>query len=696
MSPRVSPTPPLRLSSVPLLPMLVTVVCTIALCGWLEESLLYLFIPVTGIIVAIAFGLWQRRFGAIQVVGLTVAIAWVSCELNFPSLPPEDFRGVPTVYSGYVSERVEGARSLNASVRVDAIYDKGTHSMKAINPFMCYVVNPTREPDMQPGDRITFKTELTEFQTGTDIPHEHDFSAYQWRKGIRTLGVVIKSDVIVDQHPDKVPLIIRIRKLNNSFAESVETKLTEAGLNWEATNFFTTMITGRSPAGMSEMRGDFSAVGMSHILAVSGMHVGILIGLAGVVLFPLVLLDRKRLIRNSIILIIIWIYAICTGLSPSVVRAVVMATVLIIAGMTRRTSSSLNNLCLAGILILIFDPLALWAPGFQFSFLAVASIILLVPMSELSGSKVGRSVSGAATTIAAVLGTGALSAYYFHTFPTYFLLANIPILTILPWIFSGGVVLLLGAVVGLEIHWLAEGLNYVMTLITNYIKWLAELPGSVIDNIYFPYWYLIPYFIALAITVWTIMRRNEKTVILSALAWSGCIMLWITNDSKSYESVWTLQRDRQTTQLIVRIPGRFIMTGTAESKGKERDNMTKAYARYEDYLRCNEIDSIEWIRSGYRDETMLRTRDELFIGNQSVVLLNRRNYQVTKRGIDYLIICKGFRGDILKAIQDYDPRHVVLSLDIGPKRMIELQSTLETVGIPYHSMRDGSLTVRIE
>lgn len=93
---------------------------------------------------------------------------------------------------------------------------------------------------------------------------------------------------------------------------------------------------------------------------------------------------------------------------------------------------------------------------------------------------------------------------------------------------------------------------------------------------------------------------------------------------------------------------------------------------------------------------MLRTRDELFIGNQSVVLLNRRNYQVTKRGIDYLIICKGFRGDILKAIQDYDPRHVVLSLDIGPKRMIELQSTLETVGIPYHSMRDGSLTVRIE
>lgn len=695
MPSRISATPPLRLSSVPLLPVLVVMIVTIAACGIVEGSLLFYFIPFICIIVAIASRLWQRRLGPVAVMAVIAVVGWLSCELNIPQNPESKLMGERGRFSGYVKERVEGERSLNGVVKVDSWYNPVTRKMEAVNPFFCYVVNPTRQPDIYPGDRITFETELKEFVSTADIPFEQDFPAYQWRKGIKVLGVVIEKGVIVG-HEENLPLTARLWKIKDKFASSIEVLLNQAGLDHETTMFFTTMMTGSSPAGFSELRSEFSAVGLSHILAVSGMHVGILIGLLGIALLPMALLDRRRIVRGIITVVIIWLYAIATGLSPSVVRAVVMATIMIIAGIIHRTSSSLNNLCLAGILILTFDPLALWSPGFQLSFLAVASIITLVPMQQLSRSRTGRISSGAVTTIAAVAGTGAISAYYFHSFPVYFLLANIPVLTLLPWIAGGGVVLLLGTVAGIELHWLAELLNQSLEWITWFVKWVGSLPGSIVNNIYLSGWSLIPYFFALIFTALSVIRRSRRLIYASLCLWSFFVIFILLNNSKSNEYIWTIQRDRQSTNIIIRIPGRFIMTGTEERRGREKDDLAKAYLRYDNYLRCNEIDSIEIVKSGYRDSMMLRTKDELFIGSKSIVLLNRRDYTVTKAGVDYLIVCKGFRGDILTAINDYRPEKIVFSLDVGPKQLKKMTDELSELGLSYHRMHDGPLSEKIQ
>ncbi len=695
MPSRISATPPLRLSSVPLLPVLIVMIVTIAVCGLVEGSLAFYFIPFICIIVAMASRLWQRRFGPFAVMAVVGVVGWLTCELNFPQKPASELMGEKGRFSGYVKERVEGERSLNGVVRVDSWYNPINHKMEPVNPFFCYVVNPTRQPDFNPGDRVTFETEIKEFISTADVPFEQDFPAYQWRKGIRVLGVVIEKGVMVSRE-ENLPLTVGIWKIKHKFATNVESHLKQAGLDHETTMFFTTLMTGSSPTGFSGLRSEFSAVGLSHILAVSGMHVGILIGLIGIALLPMALLDRRRLVRGIITVVVIWLYAVATGLSPSVVRSVVMATIIIIAGLIHRTSSTLNNLCLAGILILTFDPLALWSPGFQLSFLAVAAIITLVPMHQLSRSRTGRMSSGAITTIAAVAGTGVVSAYYFHTFPVYFLIANIPVLTLLPWIAGGGVVLLLGTVAGIELSWLAELLNQSLNWITWFVKWVGSLPGSIVENIYLSGWLLIPYFCALIFTALSVIKRTKRLLCTSACLWTVFVIFIILNSSKSNEYIWTIQRDRQSTNIIIRMPGRFIMTGTEERRGRERDDIAKAYLRYDNYLKCNGIDSIEIVKAGYRDSMMLRTKDELFIGSKSIVLLNRRDYTVTKSGVDYMIVCKGFRGDVLKAVNDYRPEKIVFSLDVGPKQLEKMTDELSKLGITYQRMQDGPLSEKIQ
>lgn len=189
-----------------------------------------------------------------------------------------------------------------------------------------------------------------------------------------------------------------------------------------------------------EARAIYSHAGASHALALSGLHVGIIYGLLA---FALRAFRRRRMLRqvaDFATILLLWLFALLVGMSPSVVRAVLMCTLYIVARCISRDSSALHVLSLAALAMLLVRPLYLFDVGFQLSYMAMAAILTVGPHVEQLLTRrhlpwvISYPLSIIGLSLVAQLGTFPLVLHHFGTFPLYFLVTNlllIPVLTLL-------------------------------------------------------------------------------------------------------------------------------------------------------------------------------------------------------------------------------------------------------------------------
>ena len=231
----------------------------------------------------------------------------------------------------------------------------------------------------------------------------------------------------------------------------------------------------------------FSASGAMHVLAVSGLHTGIVWGLVmwiltlGVLYKPLWEDKFRRWLLNISTIVLIWAYAFLTGLSPSVMRSALMLTFWALSSLLEQQTSRWNPLLAAAVVILIVNPLALWSVSFQLSFAAVAGIMLFgssMQQAVVSKGRVWQSVSGLLiVSLAAQLGTMPLTLHYFGQTSNYFALTN---LIVVP---MAGILLSLGfstlamswCAVG---EWLGWATKWCTWLLNQAVQWIESLPYS--------------------------------------------------------------------------------------------------------------------------------------------------------------------------------------------------------------------------
>jgi competence protein ComEC len=237
-----------------------------------------------------------------------------------------------------------------------------------------------------------------------------------------------------------------------------------------------------------EMVQAYSNTGVVHIIAISGLHLGLIYMVLFWLLERLPIVKRNRFIKAIILLGCLWIFSLMTGASASVLRSAVMFTCIIFGNMLNRKSSIYNSLAASAFLLLCYNPYFLWDVGFQLSYLAIIGIIWLqkpiqqlVSLNNYLPRKIWEMTS---ITIAAQIITFPICLFYFHQFPTYFLLSNlvaVPLSTIILFeeigliCFSGfnTVSLLLGKIVEMSIM-----------LMNKWILIISQFPGAVIDFIY--------------------------------------------------------------------------------------------------------------------------------------------------------------------------------------------------------------------
>lgn len=263
----------------------------------------------------------------------------------------------------------------------------------------------------------------------------------------------------------------------------------------------------------SNLRNAYADTGAMHVLAVSGLHVGSLIAILGFLLrFLNHLGPQGKRLRALLLLIFLWLFALLTGGSASVLRASTMFSFLLVGQAFGKPTNIYNSLAASAFLLLCLDTSLLYNVGFQLSYLALLGIIYLYPKiyqlwkaKTRLGDWVWQSI---AVSLAAQLATTPLSLYYFHQFPVFFWLSGVVVTALAGVLLGLGLALLLLAkvpLIGAVIAYLFEGLLFVMNSI---IFSIQQLPGAVWEGFWLETWQLwLVYFVLIASIICILQRR---------------------------------------------------------------------------------------------------------------------------------------------------------------------------------------------
>lgn len=231
----------------------------------------------------------------------------------------------------------------------------------------------------------------------------------------------------------------------------------------------------------------YSDTGVVHIIAISGLHLGLIYWMLQK-LFVLIRLHRYKILSGLLQIIFLWTFSLLTGGSASVLRSAVMFSFIIAGTMMGRSASVYNSLAVSAFFLLCYDPLLLWDAGFQLSHLAVLGLVVIQqPLYRsvyLKNKWLDKIWALSAVTLAAQVFTLPACLYYFRQFPVYFLITNllvVPFSTLI--LFAGLLLLIISPITGVA-DFLGIGLKYSIQWMNGFVEWMNDWPGGIIKDLH--------------------------------------------------------------------------------------------------------------------------------------------------------------------------------------------------------------------
>ena len=266
----------------------------------------------------------------------------------------------------------------------------------------------------------------------------------------------------------------------------------------------------------------YTNTGVVHIVAISGLHLGLIYGLLFLISRPLQ--KRKNLNWLRLLLIIsgLWLFSLLAGAQPSILRSALMFSCIVLGEGLSRKSSIFNTLALSAFILLCIDPFWLWDIGFQLSYIAVLSIVLFMrPVYNwfyIKNKLLDSIWKLVAVSIAAQILTTPISIFHFHQFPNYFLLTNIVAVPLSSLIVLGEI--LLCAVAWMPAVALLTGkvLTWMIGLMNGWIERIEALPFSVWSGIEINIFQAILLYIFITAVSFWLMEKVKKGVIVALIA----------------------------------------------------------------------------------------------------------------------------------------------------------------------------------
>ena len=425
-------------------------------------------------------------------------------------------------------------------------------------------------------------------------------------------------------------------------------------------HFLITVLLGDRAYLDENVRSLFADAGVSHILALSGMHIMIIAAIFMALLFPL---NFRGWYKQRILIatLMVFGYAFVTGAAPSTVRACVMAACVAAGILLERKNSAMNALLLAVFIILLFTPSAIYDVGLQLSFVCVASLILFMqplnPVDEHRHNTLYKIMAALLSTLIATAGSWAITAYYFHTFPLLFIPANLLVLPLLPFYISAAILYLALYGVGINATFLENALDGSLSLLYRMLEWITDGGASALTFVisHWTVWLWLGGVVMIAIALHS-SRRKMLFHLSGALLVIGAIVL-IPFSSEANRREMLICSDYYDIRMLV-------SDGGLESELKF---IPGAVSRQN--VLGKTLIALDCDASGFNPDSLIKC--------------------------DYLIISKGFKGKLSDITDKFNPQTIVIHRSVFPKREKRLLAEADSLQIDSHSLRHSPLRIKL-
>lgn len=635
--------------------------------------------------------------------GILVIIGWAITSSTFLQNQPRHFSAFQGDDKAYIARIIEQPiarqRSIKVLLTVTEIRDSATTYATEGN-LLCYIKTDSLFVPPKYGDVIVFhkKPGLPE-KPGN--PGEFNYAAYLANQGIFHTIYLSQDDFRVLSTGKGNPL--------KSFALNTRTGflnlLAENGLKGKELSVAAALLAGFDDQLDADQRREYAGAGVIHILCVSGLHVGVLFLLAE---FAFSFLRRRKYLavfKPVMIILVIWIYALITGMAPPVLRASLMFTLIIIGKAAQRQSNTFNTLALAAFILLILDPRLLFNVGFQLSFSAVAGIVAFQPSIRKLWKPVNPVIRYmwdlVTVSLAAQVFTAPLAVGYFHQFPDYFIISNLIAIPLSGIIIYTGLLMLFTSFIPFAGHIISLILIYELKLLNASVSYIEHLPGAVWDNIHLPGFGVILVIISM-VSLFYWIASSRKVLLYVFLA--SVLFLVLGGVMRSYE----ISRQQMIVfhkvnrhPVISFIDGKdhIVLTdsilGTDLSKAGYQLNGLKVMAGLHDpkVRFITEVNSTE--------EYWERTLPEFFsFQGKRVVILSGR-CRLPENGdnvkVDYVLLCNNVRTPIDQIAGCFPGASLIVDASNSQKTIERLAKSADESGLTLYNIRkSGALVVNLK
>lgn len=416
-----------------------------------------------------------------------VCLGWFHLYYSSPTVNPDHIsNSTDWKMDGFIGRIIESKVEREEYLRYDFAVEQWIRgdSSGSISGLIHLYLAKGDSIALEIGDKVYCNDSFRRVAQPTN-PAVFNYSEYLRRSGIYGQAFVRMDQLKIISHqlPTKIPgFLMSVRRrcaevLHLVITSDREFQIAEA------------LILGIRDYLDEEVKSAYASVGAIHVLAVSGLHVGIIYMVLLFCLKPFRLLDHGNYIVFLGLIMGIWIFALLTGNSPSVMRAATMFSIISLREISKKRANIYNTLGIAAMVILLLHPQYLFAVGFQLSFIAVFGIVHLYPIIysyvNFSHWLLDKVWSLSCVSMAAQVATFPLSVYYFSQFPVYFLVSNMFAIPGVTVALVMGFMAISAGFISIELA-LIPGyiLDKAIFLVNEAIFFTNELPGSLITGLY--------------------------------------------------------------------------------------------------------------------------------------------------------------------------------------------------------------------
>ncbi|WP_232520880.1 ComEC/Rec2 family competence protein [Flagellimonas nanhaiensis] len=529
------------------------------------------------------------------------------------------------------------------------------------------------------GTKYQVDEELYVFSKPEDIkpplnPHQFNYKDFLKKQGIFHQIRVNPESVLVHNHHTWTLLGKASRA-----REHIISKLKREHFGKEELAVIQALLLGQRDDISESTYNDYANAGAIHILAVSGLHVGILLLLLQFVLSPLERLPKGNTLKLVLIVLLLWGYAFVAGLSPSIIRAVTMFSFLAYALYLNRPTNSFNIVALSMFFILLVKPLMLFQVGFQMSYAAVLAIVWIYPKLQRfwlpENFIVRKTWQLLSVSVAAQLGVLPISLFYFHQFPALFFISNLLVIPFLGLILGFGVLTIVLSLFNYLPSFLVTGYNWTIKTMNSVIGWFAQQEGFIIKDIPFDAFQLILGYLTIIALVIFLSKPKWKTALVLTFGIVGLQVwgIWGQIQLTKRESLLLLHKSRNT--VLLHQTGRHL-----DVHAKDTTNLNRIVRDYSIAERIHSA-SISELKNSYT------------IHGKSLYVIDSLSIYPENQKPDFLLLTQSPKINLERLLDSIQPKMVLVDGSNYKSYVFRWKKTCTQKEIPFHDTREKGFYV---